>query len=1016
MTHWITTYFLATLVFVFTCTPVLADHHEEEASEDVYDATAVTVEVEGDEAEDSSSIEVEIENNLPESNGDGHSTENVIDSINIDNSGIQAIFINSNVTIHGGTFNNEMTKNENTMTAAEAEEGDEDDRQSSGRPQQGRPNGPPQQPDKFNELIKDATKSTGLFTTYQREDRSLFMEIDASQFGTKYLINGAINLGVGFALPGDMLASALGSGSHVLYFSKRDNQIEMYRKNMRYTAETPQEELSLQKQYPDSMIASFPVQATNPESGTYLIDSTMLFMQDYFQTAQTFAMMGLGRDQNSSYIKDVKTLPENIVVNAFYTYRGGNESGLPAAADGRSVPLEIVYNIQKLQENPSFLDREADFRIGYFLEAQATIGNDTEPTEFIRRLAKWDIRKASPELDMSPPAKPLVLWLQNNIPMEYRKPIREGILEWNKAFAKIGIKDPIVVKDQPMDADWDAADTRYNMVHWLEGGNAGFSGRAQLVSDPRSGEIYAGGFHLQGDTVRSLVNMRRYREPDRAQMLRETLEQRSEAFQYSIQKSRPAGKNRLAHAMEVSQLQQTLSASVCSYADGLADQYATVMTMQAAHAGISKVTGETLDKFIYQFLFAVSCHEMGHVLGLRHNFKGSTLHPLSDVYNAEKMNEIGVTSSVMDYVPIIFSPEGVEQGNYAETTIGPYDYLAIEYGYTQDGSEENLNRIAEMQELDRYVYGTDEDRIIGLDPYANTFDLSNDPLAYSIQQAELYRVTIPKLTMAIDEGDDYSLVRTGFTRLAGQYFSTVTNAITHLGGMYINRVKKGGEYDTKDPIEPISPAKQREALNFILGELLDSELFDIDPEILTQQTEINWYHWGSGMQLGGELQITYFYENYIEIILANLFNPATLIRVQNIEKHRHEQAVQFTLPELFGTTSDMIWAEVLDTDSVDSSATYSNSDPMINTFRRVVQRKHLMEMTSMALEPFFGTPEDARTLAWMELEKIESALDAMLSKAESMDVDDYTLAHLKESHAKVKRALDARLSVRVDFW
>ncbi|GAF92486.1 unnamed protein product, partial [marine sediment metagenome] len=74
--------------------------------------------------------------------------------------------------------------------------------------------------------------------------------------------------------------------------------------------------------------------------------------------------------------------------------------------------------------------------------------------------------KKDPSAQVSEPKQPIVFWLENTIPPKYRPPIKDGILEWNKAFEKAGFKNAIVVKEMPDDAEWDAADIRYNTIRW----------------------------------------------------------------------------------------------------------------------------------------------------------------------------------------------------------------------------------------------------------------------------------------------------------------------------------------------------------------------------------------------------------------------------------------------------------------------------------------------------------------------------------------------------------------------
>ena len=81
----------------------------------------------------------------------------------------------------------------------------------------------------------------------------------------------------------------------------------------------------------------------------------------------------------------------------------------------------------------------------------------------MRYINRWDLEKADPSAEMSPPKKPIVFWLEKTIPFKYRKPIRDGILEWNKAFEKAGFYDAIEVRQQPDDADLGSG--RHSLQH-----------------------------------------------------------------------------------------------------------------------------------------------------------------------------------------------------------------------------------------------------------------------------------------------------------------------------------------------------------------------------------------------------------------------------------------------------------------------------------------------------------------------------------------------------------------------
>ncbi len=928
-------------------------------------------------------------------------TRNEVGDITIYNYGINATFINSNVTVNGGEISAEMEK-----TIGEPSEAVEDeDKTQAKKPQQGRPNGgrpgtpPSEKPGKFEQTIKDATKTEGLFTIYTKEDRKVLWEVLPAQLDKQFLISGVLATGVGssWAKPGTYL------GDTIVYFRNINGKIQIVERNLRFTAsEDSPREKAVKKNYSDSIMASLPVAATNPENAAYLVDMTQVFMSDYFQVGRMVGSAlrgGYGVDGSNSYIKETKNNPENVVVFIEYALRGGSLGGNIAVPDGRSATVNVITDIRQLKDNPEFEPRIADNRVGHFIEAHMDFGDDERSERFIRNISKWDIRKASPELELSPPVKPLVMWIENTVPKEYRQGVKDGILQWNKAFEQAGIKDAIVVKFQPDDTEWDISDARYNTVHWNVSHSMAYGGVSQWVADPRTGEMIHGGFIIEGDQIRSLLELRRIKEPDRV-----------EQFKNRFKRDIPEDPRNHCH----------------DFSEFLVDQARFGLQTIAARVGIENVSKPLTDELIYQFLVMLSSHEMGHVLGLRHNFEGSTLHRLEDLHNKSLTGEVGLTSSVMDYNPINIAPEGVEQGYYWDPTVGPYDKLAIEYAYkdvkpaTGETKQEVLTLLAEKAETPRYTYGTDEDLFAGfsgwgIDPLCNQGDLGNDPLAYGKQVAQLALDTIPKLPNLVKEGEDYTPIRQGFNHFLSAYLDSAYYALKHIGGQYVNRVKKGGPHDP-DPLDPVSPAKQREALQYIIETVFDDEIYDFDPELLNKLAAQKWYHWGSrSVGPAHEYSINELVNGFYDVILYNLYSPLTIRRILDAERQRHEQAVNFTLPELFKTVTNGVWDDVLEPDLEKLEDGYfKNEDPLISSPRRMLQRLHLKRMIEIMLEPPISMPEDARTQAWRALRTIRDGLRHLSKHLDK--VDDYSRDHINESLEKIERALNARLSVRVDFW
>ena len=140
------------------------------------------------------------------------------------------------------------------------------------------------------------------------------------------------------------------------------------------------------------------------------------------------------------------------------------------------------------------------------------------------------------------------------------------------------------------------------------------------------------------------------------------------------------------------------------------------------------------EPFIGPLLAELVVHEVGHTLGLRHNFKSSSAYTLAEI-NSKVFKGTKVTAgSVMDYLPININVESGEiQGDYCMNGIGPYDFWAIEYGYSHsDDLKPILERVAEPG----LAFATDEDTI-GPDPLARRYDFSKNPLDYAKNQLRL---------------------------------------------------------------------------------------------------------------------------------------------------------------------------------------------------------------------------------------------------------------------------------------
>ena len=248
-----------------------------------------------------------------------------------------------------------------------------------------------------------------------------------------------------------------------------------------------------------------------------------------------------------------------------------------------------------------------------------------------------------------------------------------------------------------------------------------------------------------------------------------------------------------------------------------------------------KLWGYSDDKDpLEQWIVSLTMHEVGHTLGLRHNFKSSW------IYDADEIHDTSITGkshigSVMDYDPINIAPEGKEQGNYFPHAPGLYDRWAIKFGYTPNLSDSEREEILSQSVLPELIYGTDGDAMgspgSNIDPRAKRYDLSGDPVKYTSERIDVINSKIKELpSIYLTEGETSTEFRSTFfslTREKGRFMEGVSRLI---GGVYSNRVVNGQEGIT--PFEAVAYDDQKNAMNLISTKLLSNNAFTFDPEIL----------------------------------------------------------------------------------------------------------------------------------------------------------------------------------------
>jgi len=908
-------------------------------------------------------------------------------------------------------------KSEAETTTSDESKGKESDKKDD----KDQPKEPP-----FDKVVKGARPIKGLFTVYVKEDDARFyLEIAPEQLDAPFLLNPTLvsGLGQGFLYPSDMLPE------YVVAFHRNGRMMQLIHRNVLFRAD---ESSSLHRPAslaaPDAIAAQAKIESQpHPVRKSVLVDLGSLFLGDL--EGMSLALHQVLEapyqfDREGSALAFVKGFPDNVDFETVLHFKT-SDIKKPAvyAADPRSLLIRFHYAISRLPQT-GYRPRLADDRVGHFLAMADDYSDDREDQPTVRYVTRWHLEKQDPSAPLSEPKQPIVFYLENTVPKQYRDAVRRGVENWNPAFEAIGFKNAVVVKEQPDDPDWDAADVRYSTLRWIVAPNAGFAQGPSRVN-PYTGQIFDADIRFSADMLRGI--RREYEElvspvtalsgagapasPGAAALLRTLAGWTPALGPFPIDAllgdlgggANPAA-TRPALGAGARPGVPPAALGYCDYATGLAHEAALGWNVLQARG---RFDARAQDDYVNGFIVAVTMHEVGHTLGLRHNFKSSGALPFGKLQDASLTARVGLTGSVMDYVPVNLAPAGKPQGEFWQTRIGPYDAWAIEYAYkpieaaSPEGEKPALETIASRVADPGLAYGTDEDTFTGtpkgIDPTSNMWDLGSDILAYYGSRADIAHELFGRMEDRFnDPGLRYQKLRLVFAQAIGEIAPAALNVPKYIGGIrhYRDHI---GDPGGRLPYDPVPAREQRDALAFLNKEIFGPDAFRIPPRLLNKLAverfpDIEGNFWNLERI---DLPIHTLVLALQSLPMDRLFHPIVLSRLVDIEA-RYEGKDQFTAAEMFASVRKAVWSEI-------------DSRSNVNSFRRNLQRKHLTTLIGLAVQSDPAVPEDARTLARADLIAIRRSIDALLGRAgrPAAALDAVTRAHLDETRARITAALEA---------
>jgi hypothetical protein len=248
-----------------------------------------------------------------------------------------------------------------------------------------------------------------------------------------------------------------------------------------------------------------------------------------------------------------------------------------------------------------------------------------------------------------------------------------------------------------------------------------------------------------------------------------------------------------------------------------------------------------------ELLRYVVSHEIGHALGLRHNFKGHSAYTVAQLRSREWTEKWGDTASIMDYARLNYVAQPGD-GAYLLPKIGPYDYFAIEWGYkpltqwgfadgkrttvpmTSDSEWSRLDQMAARQIADPTLRFGGEDDAAAVDPQVGTNVVGGDPIeAAELGLKNIDRVVPMLIPAATQLGGTYTRVSELYEALITQRYRELLAVAKLVGGVEETRYEAGRG---TAPFRPVPATRQRAAVKFLLDYAFSIPHALIDPEVL----------------------------------------------------------------------------------------------------------------------------------------------------------------------------------------
>ena len=372
--------------------------------------------------------------------------------------------------------------------------------------------------DKYTKFFKDKKVETarGKFVTLHKIDGSVYLELPTKYLGKELMMGAKVTSTTD---PDYLAVGSMNSAPIVFRFEKQDSVIVMKAPNsIVYRRDaSPELQKALELNYRDQSVESFTPEVYKADSSAVVlkINSLVTESSPFFEivpSQQGPFKITSSRNSNLTFVRGLKSFDSNASVRVEMNF-SVNASLMGVLTVAKDMPLtaEVTYTILPVEASNA-IPRFADARVGYQTTRKVSFPDYLDQSEPVYLAHRWQLvpkdKKAYAKGQLTEPEKKIVFYLDSAFPASWQRPIREGVLRWNKAFEAAGFRNAIEVRDFPKnDKQFDPDNLEYSCIRYIP--NSQETIASSNWTDPRTGEIFSGNLTIYNN-VEALMHKQRF--------------------------------------------------------------------------------------------------------------------------------------------------------------------------------------------------------------------------------------------------------------------------------------------------------------------------------------------------------------------------------------------------------------------------------------------------------------------------------------------------------------------------